>query len=159
MRFFGVSLGHTDDGQAETWVRRLGLSEQVRVCIHRVSTPVPHVAVSLAVPYGTAVELPTVVDRFAGAAVEAVTAHATGRSGHAVVFRGGRTVTGRTTVADVLAGSEIGAVLAPGDTVTAADVVDAGSGVTPRWRDGVLTLMAVRGPDGVLRQAPRSATT
>jgi hypothetical protein len=81
MRFFGVSLGHADEGTAESWIRSLGLPDTAQARTHRALEPVPHVAVSIALPTGTALELPPIDTRYAAAAMQAGVAHAAGRSG------------------------------------------------------------------------------
>lgn len=84
MRFFGISLGHGDEEKAESWVRSLGLPATAQARTHRVPEPVPHVAVSIALPTGTALELPPIDARYAAAAMRAGAAHAAGRSGRDV---------------------------------------------------------------------------
>jgi hypothetical protein len=148
-RIFGICLGHATEDEAEFWLRSLDLPDTAQACTHPAGDS-PVAAVSIGLPAGTAIELPRLDRRFAGAALRACTAHATGRSGRAVVFRGSRSLTGRCTVAAVLERSEIGRVSAAGQAVAPDDVLDAGAGVAPRWVGGVLTLAVSRRADGVL---------
>lgn len=79
-RFFGLSLGHTTEDEAERWLRSFGVPVGAEARVHKLERPYPHVAISLAVPAGTRLTLPPVPPRLAPAAARAATVHATGRT-------------------------------------------------------------------------------
>jgi hypothetical protein len=150
LRHFGVSLGHLTEGSAEDWIRALGLPDAAQACTHRAEFPFPHVAVSVAVPAGTAPPVEMAGSAFLEAAVAACAAHAAGRSGRALHFRGWSAFSGPVTVADLTARTDVERVTAGAVAARPGDVLDTGRGVTPHWVGGVLTVRTGRRPDGLL---------
>ncbi|SDT67443.1 hypothetical protein [Actinoplanes derwentensis] len=131
-RIVGVSLGHATLAEADHWIREL-TPAPVLACTHLVSTPFPHVAISLltALPAPTAPEL-------AAAATEAES----GRFGRAVRFPGVQRLTGSLTVSEILQRSAISRVeVLGGGLPDPATVVDTGDFVRPQFRDGELVLV------------------
>ncbi|MCH1867860.1 hypothetical protein [Nocardioides sp. CFH 31398] len=76
-------------------------------------------------------------------------AHAARTSGRLVVFRGSDAVTGRPTAAQVVARSEVEAVVGlAGTPVTDETELDLGDFVRPTWRAGRCELLVQAGPAG-----------
>ncbi|MGI5175909.1 hypothetical protein ACQEVZ_06210 [Dactylosporangium sp. CA-152071] len=73
MRYFGLCLGHADEREAERWLRTVGVPAAVEVRTVRVDGVV---ALSFAVPEGTALELPAQRIEFAAAGMRAAALHA-----------------------------------------------------------------------------------
>jgi hypothetical protein len=153
LRHFGISLGHLSEGSAEAWIRALGLPAGAQACTHRAELPFPHVAVSVALPAGLALPLEPAGSAFLGASIAAGTAHACGRSGRAVHFRGSA-LTGRVTVGDLIKTTDVVRVNDRDTPADPADVLDAGRGLTPQWAAGELLVRAERRPDGLLIPLP-----
>jgi hypothetical protein len=151
VRYLGVSLGHATDREAEHWLGSLDLPAGVEACTHLTRTPYPHVAVSVAVPDGARLALPPVAAGLAAAAGESAAAHAAGRSGRAVLFRGVGFLLGTVTVADVLAHTAIGRVTILGGGAADPDrPLVTRDFVRPQWTNGVLTLVTMPAIDGQL---------
>ncbi|MFC4070265.1 hypothetical protein [Actinoplanes subglobosus] len=154
LRHFGVSLGHLTEGSAEAWIRTLGLPAAAQACTHRAQFPFPHVAVSVALPTGVSRPVEMAGSAFLEAAAAASAAHASGRSGRAIHYRGWSAISGRVTVGDVLATTEVVRVIARNTHAAPGDTLAAGRGLTPHWMDGELTILAEPGPDGTLIPLP-----
>jgi hypothetical protein len=158
--YIGLDAGHGTVAEAEHWLDDVlaatGLDDEdgVVACTHLVRASWPHVAVSIAVPGipGQTVVppgLPEVPEPLAGAAEQARAEHVAGRSGRASHFPGRESLKGTLTVADLVAGSAIDAVVVLGAPPPAPDtVVDTRDFVRPQWRDGRLTLVTTPAPDG-----------
>ncbi|MEV0900041.1 hypothetical protein [Actinoplanes sp. NPDC049802] len=155
LRHYGISLGHLTEQAAELWVRSLGLPDAAQACLHRDDLPFPHVAISVALPAGSSLPLTAVGQAFAEAAGRACAAHASGRSGRAVHFRGSSLPVGLLTVAALRDRTEIVRVTDGDRPAQPDDPLDPGHRLTPHWIDGELTLRTARRPDGVLAPAPR----
>ncbi|WP_433796566.1 hypothetical protein [Actinoplanes sp. CA-252034] len=154
LRHFGVSLGHLTEGSAEAWVRSLRLPADAQACTHPAELPFPHVAISVALPAGLALPAEVAGTAFMQAAIAAGSAHAAGRSGRAIHYRGRSTSSGRVTVGEVLSTTDIVRVNARDTPAEADDVLEAGRGLTPHWIAGELTVLAERRPDGLLVPLP-----
>jgi hypothetical protein len=154
LRHFGVSLGHLTQSSAEAWIRTLRLPASAQACLHRAELPFPHIAVSVALPGGIAPPVEMTGSAFLEAAVAAGAAHASGRSGRAVHFRGWSRLSGRITVSDLISQTDVVRVTADAVASEPGDVLDTGRGVTPHWVDGELTVLATRRPDGILAPLP-----
>jgi hypothetical protein len=108
----GVSPGFPDTATAEHWLASLSPAPAL-ACTHLVSSPHPHVVLSLA---------------FTG-------------SGRAVLYPGVELLVGTLSVAEVLELSAIDRVEVLGSgPADPATLIDTGDFVRPQWRDGVLTL-------------------
>ncbi|WP_238010489.1 hypothetical protein KZZ52_24980 [Dactylosporangium sp. AC04546] len=144
MRYFAVCLGHVSEGQAERWIRGFGVPAGAEVCTFREPGADAHVAVTFAVPGGTALELPPIRPECAGVAARAAAGHAAGRCGRAVCFRGSGALSGTMTAGAVVASTAIDrvAVLGAG-AVPPGGLVGPLDGARPVWRDGRLTLLVV----------------
>ncbi|MCW6007721.1 hypothetical protein K1W54_24695 [Micromonospora sp. CPCC 205371] len=151
VRYLGVSLGHATDREAEHWLGSLDLPVGVEACTHLTRTPYPHVAISVAVPEGARLALPPVAADLTAASGEAAAAHAAGRSGRAVLFRGVGFLLGTVTVAEVLAHTAIGRVTVLGGGSAEPDrLLVTRDFVRPQWTDGVLALVTMPAIDGQL---------
>jgi len=89
----------------------------------------------------------------AGPARTALVEAGAGEAGRAVRFPGSASVTGRVTVADLLAGTAIEQVVGIGVEPAGTDVVDTGPNgfLRPRFSGGRLTLLVERAAGGVLQ--------
>ncbi|GGN63546.1 hypothetical protein GCM10010112_22880 [Actinoplanes lobatus] len=155
LRHYGLSLGHLTEQAAGLWIRSLGLPDSAQACVHREDLPFPHFTISVALPAGTGLPLITVGAAFAEAAGRACAAHASGRSGRAVHFRGCALAPGLLTVGDLQERTDIVRVTAGDLPAQPDDLLDTTRRPTPHWIDGELTLRTDRRPDGVLVPAPR----
>ncbi|BEL05281.1 hypothetical protein Q0Z83_034720 [Actinoplanes sichuanensis] len=154
LRHFGISLGHLTEGSAEAWIRSLRLPEVAQACTHRAEFPFPHVAVSVALPLGVGLPAETAGSAFLEAAMAAGAAHATGRSGRALHFRGASAFSRPVTVHKILSNTDVVRVTAGTADARPGDVLDCGRGLTPHWVDGELTVRTGRRLDGVLVPLP-----
>ncbi|GIF55289.1 hypothetical protein [Asanoa iriomotensis] len=140
----GLDRGDATVAAAEHWLHEL-LADidptDVMACTHFVSTPTPHVAVSLALP--RALTLPDPAAEFAEGARIARDAHAAGTAGRAVVFPGQDRMTGVMSVADLLAAGAIDRIRVLGSAAPPAPSteVDTLGYLRPQWMDGRLTLL------------------
>jgi hypothetical protein len=149
MRYFGICLGHVGEGQAEGWLHGFGVPAAVEVCTSRSSGPDVRVALSFAVPRGTALQLPPPRPEFADAAMRAAAAHAAGSAGRAVYFRGSGNLCGTMTAEAVMSSTTIQSVLVDNDPVTSRSLVGPLEDARPVWRDGLLTLLVTATIEGV----------
>lgn len=137
----GISLGHREVGAADHWILSLDPAPSL-ACTHLVRSPYPHVAISLVGP----VEAET-PEELRGAAATA----AADRFGRAVVFPGSSSLTGRMTVAEIVAGSAIDRVEVLGSGVAGPDtIVDTRDFVRPQFRSGDLVLVTMPAAGDVL---------
>jgi hypothetical protein len=158
MRHLGLDLAHESDRVAEHWlydlVQRLGHPAGVVACTHLTYQPMPHVAVSLALPDTAATPaalaaLPPVPPVLRGAADRAAAQHAAGLGGRAVVFPGSDRLVGTLCVADVLAGSAVDRIVVLGGAPPRPDtLVETRDHVRPLWQDGLLTLVTTPAAGG-----------
>lgn len=143
----GLSAGHSDDRQAERWLRQLlaplDLPVGVLACTHLVRVPYPHVALSVDLPAGVdPAVLPAVPAELRAAAAQAAAEHAARSGGRAFLFPGAERLAGTPTVAQVLAASAIDRVAVLGAAPARPDTeVTTRDFVRPQWRDGTLTLV------------------
>ncbi|MEV4344061.1 hypothetical protein AB0J83_06240 [Actinoplanes sp. NPDC049596] len=137
----GVSLGHREVASADHWILSLEPQPQV-ACTHLVKNPFPHVAISLVGVSGfeTDAELQAAAD-------EALS----GKFGRAVVFPGSSALTGKLTVAEVLATTAIDRVDVLGSgPADDSDILDTRDFVRPQYRNGELVLTTTPAAGGVL---------
>lgn len=154
--YIGLDAGHGTVAQAEHWLDEvleaagLDIVDGVIGCTHLVRTPWPHVAVSLAVPGPVPpIGLPDVPQPLTEAASRAAAEHATGRSGRASHYPGRQRLTGTMSVADIVAGSAIDAVVVLGSPPPAPEtVVETRDFIRPQWMEGTLTLVTTPAADG-----------
>ncbi|GIE76598.1 hypothetical protein Aph02nite_25480 [Actinoplanes philippinensis] len=154
LRHFGVSLGHLTERSAEAWIRALRLPTAAQACTHPAELPFPHVAISVALPAGLALPAEVAGTAFMQAAIAAGSAHAAGRSGRAIHYRGWSAITGDVTVGEIFSQTDIVRVIARDTPADTGDVLAAGRGLTPHWIAGDLTVLAEPRPDGVLVPLP-----
>ncbi|GAA0475539.1 hypothetical protein Ade02nite_41690 [Paractinoplanes deccanensis] len=137
----GVSLGHRTVAEADHWILSLDPRPEY-ACTHLVQNPYPHVAISLTgeSPEETPPEL-------AAAAESALS----GKFGRAVIFPGAAGLTGKLTVAEVVASTAIDKVEVLGSGAAAdTDILDTRDFVRPQYRNGDLVLTTTPAAGGVL---------
>ena len=144
-RIVGASLGHRTLAEADHWIASLSPAPVV-ACTHLVTSPFPHVAISLL----TTATVETGPDLIAGAQA-AVEAAAAGRDGRAVRFPGWERLVGELPVSEILQRSAIARVeiLATG-VAGSADVVQTHDFVRPQYRSGELVLVTTPAAGGRL---------
>ncbi|WP_250009602.1 hypothetical protein [Actinoplanes sp. M2I2] len=137
----GMSLGHREVGAADHWILSLDPPPAL-ACTHLVTSPFPHVAISLAgaSPVETPADLRVAAD-------EAMN----GKFGRAVVFGGSSELTGTLTVAEVLDRSVIDRVEVLGSGVADPGLrLDTRDFVRPQFRGGELVLVTMPAVGGTL---------
>ncbi|MEV6306406.1 hypothetical protein AB0M02_43850 [Actinoplanes sp. NPDC051861] len=131
-RIVGVTLGHRTLAEADHWIQSLS-PPPVLACTHLLSSPFPHVAISLLAlaPIPSSPELQ-----------DAAAAAASGQSGRAVRFPGVERLTGELTVSEILQRSSIARVDVLGSgPASPGTIVETGDFVRPQFQAGELVLV------------------
>nr|WP_230416040.1 hypothetical protein [Micromonospora tarapacensis] len=144
----GLSLGHRTLREADHWldtqVRPLGGPDLV-TCTHLVSTPFPHVALSVAATETKRFAgLPATPPELRAAAARAAGEHTARRSGRAVWYPGADRLVGTLTVGELLAAGAIERVVVLGGASAAPETpVHTRDFVRPQWQAGELVLVTM----------------